>query len=359
MRALKALGVVALVVGACGPPEHADAVATMEAYLANRVRNENFSGSVLVAVDGVPILSRGYGLANREHGVPCTPQTKYRLGSITKPIAAIAILQLVERGLVDLHTPVEEYVHDLPEQWRGMTLHHILSHQTGMPIDPRREDRPILTKLATRPRETMHQFADTQLEFPPGEGVLYTNGGFMLASVIIEDLTGQRWEDFMRESVFAPAGMRDSGHDTHAAILPHRASGYRKRGRSVRHADYYEMDFAIGGGDLYSTVEDLLRLDGALYNDVLLSAESREAMFTHKAGPFGYGWRLGDQFGRRISHGGGINGFQAQFSRFPDERVTVIVLCNNEWSSPEHVARNLASILFKGTYQGSERAAGD
>ena len=321
----------------------------IDLHMQELVERVDFSGSILVARDGLPLIAQGYGLANREHGVPCSAKTKYRLGSVTKQFTATAILLLEEDGELGVDDPLGLLLDDTPDTWSDITVHHLLAHQSGiwnMTNDPNYSGWWM---MPSRPLETMLHFRDKPLDFEPGAKFSYSNSGYVLLAAIVEDISGKKWEAFLREAIFGTLGMDDSGHDTFEEILPHRATGYSKKpiSKEVINAPYHNMDIPIGGGDLYSTVGDLLTWDQALYDDTLLSDASREVMFTDHKSSYGYGWIIRDMHGRKcIWHSGGINGFTTQIERYPEDRVTIIVLCNNEWSNPQRVAGVLGEMLF-------------
>jgi CubicO group peptidase (beta-lactamase class C family) len=256
---------------------------------------------------------------------------------------------LQEAGELDVRDSIELHLPDVPETWHDVRIHHLLCHQSGiwnMTNDPA---YPIWCIEPSRPRKTMERFRDKPLEFEPGSSFSYSNSGYVMLAVLIEEISGEKWEDFMRKEVFDPLGMDDSGHDSFTEILVDRATGYMKKplSKEIINAPYHDMDIPIGGGDLYSTVGDMLLWDQALYGDALLSQASRDAMFAPNLSGYGYGWMIGEKNGRAaISHGGGIHGFTTVIVRYTDDKVTVVVLCNNMWSGPERVADELARIVF-------------
>ena len=353
MKASLRLLIVVLLLHACsGNIPAQDVVMRAEEYLAAHERVNHFMGSVLIARDGEPIFRRSYGLANVEHDVPNRAETKFRLGSLTKQFTAAAVLLLQERGLLDVRDPIGKHIEDAPHSWEDVSIHNLLTHTSGIPSFTSFPDYEGTWMIPSRPEKTMLRFRDKPLEFRPGKKLSYSNSGYILLAVIIENASGMRYEEFLEKNIFAPLGMNDSGHDSFAAILKHRATGYVEGEGGLEHAPYHDMTIPIGGGDLYSTVDDLLKWDQALYTDRLLSDKSRKAMFTVHKSDYGYGWGVGKMFGRRIhSHGGGINGFVSQIIRFPEDKATVIVLCNHESSPVMDIGRDLAAILFGKDYE--------
>jgi CubicO group peptidase (beta-lactamase class C family) len=335
---------------ACGPRSVPD---ELDAYLSAYERHADFSGTALVARDGEVLFAKGYGLANREHGIPCTVDTKYRIASLTKAFCAAALLLQEERGLLARTDTVRHHARRAPEHWGDMTLHHLMSHQSGLFSLSDDAEYPVWRVLPERPLTLLKRLYDRPLLFEPGAEFDYCDSNYGVLAAVLEMTTGSRWEKLMRVDVLDPLGLENTGHDSYNTVLPGRASGYARTPEDeVIHAPHHAMEIPIGGGDFYSTVGDLLRWEQSLYGDELLSDASREALFTPNLSNYGYGWRIGEQHGRRrIAHGGGINGFNSQLSRFPDERVTVIVLVNNEWCHASRIARDLAAIAFGEPYR--------
>ena len=351
--------VLGLALGALGTPRAASAQAqvadpaetelalALDAFLRERVAEEDFSGSVLVARAGVPILSEGYGLANREHGVPCTPQTKYRIGSITKQFAAAAVMLLQDDGELDVRDELELFLPELPATWQPITLHQLLSHQSGLWNVTNDVNYMNWSRLPARPAKTIERVFERELDFEPGSSFSYSNTGYLTLALVIEEASGQKWERFLRERLLEPAGMRDTGHDRNDTVLLHRAAGYTEFQGKVYNAAFHDMSIPIGAGDIYSTTEDLLRWNEALYGGELLSASALEVMTAPNRANYAYGLMVGMTAGQRsISHGGGIFGFVSDLAYFPDERVTVVVLANNDAVSAGLIGVGLAERIF-------------
>jgi CubicO group peptidase (beta-lactamase class C family) len=328
-----------------------DIVGQWEKYLAAQEQVNHFMGSVLIAQRGKPLLRKAFGLANVEHDVPNKPHTKFRLGSLTKQFTAAAILILQDRGLLNVQDSIDKYIENAPMSWKDVTIHHLLNHKSGIPSFTNFTDYIETCMIPSRPDKTMLRFKDKPLEFAPGTKFAYSNSGYILLAMIIESVSGLRYEDFLRHSIFDSLGMNDSGHDTFTAILKNRASGYTLDNNELLHSPYCDMDLPIGGGDLYSTVDDMLKWDKALYKNQILSNESRIAMFTPNEVGYGYGWGISKMFGRVIhAHAGGINGFAAQIIRFPEEDILVVILSNQENSPVMQIGRDLVAILFAKKY---------
>ena len=314
-----------------------------------------FSGSVLLASQGKPLVSKGYGYANAEWQVPNTPQTKFRIGSVTKQFTSMIIMQLREQGKLQLEDSVCLHVDPCPATWKPVTIHHLLTHTSGIPtytaLPAWRE-----TMMAPRTIEQMLGFfRDLPLQWTPGERYAYNNSGYFLLGVVIEKVAGKKYEQALQEMILTPLGLKDTGYDWPQAIIPRRASGYRGRGETLSHAPAIDMQQPFAAGAMYSTVEDLLKWDQALYTDKLLPAAARQIMWTPFLENYAYGWIIAAAspatFGhRRMVHGGGINGFAANIIRVPDSNVTAIVLSNNESGSASAPARDLLALYYGQPY---------
>jgi len=356
-RLLGALAVLAAIALAASPlpaPGQAaggDAAARMDAYLAAAHETGRFSGSVLVARGGRILLCKGYGMANYELDVPNTPQTKFRLGSVTKQFTALAILQLEERGKLKVTDTVKKFFPDYPQGDR-ITLHHLLTHTSGIPDITGFPDYVKTMMLPSPALQTIERFKKLPLEFTPGEKFAYSNSGYILLGAIIEKVTGRPYEDGLRDNIFRPLGMDDTGYDHHEIVLKNRASGYEFPGDVMSNTPYLDMSIPHAAGALYSTVVDLYKWDRALYTDKLLSKADRARMFTPFKGGYAYGWMIGEAAGHTtIRHSGGINGFTTDIGRFPDDDACVILLTNYVTGYTQEVSESVTGILFGRTIE--------
>lgn len=321
--------------------------AKADALLNSYANAGRLQGSALVAKDGKIILAKGYGLANIELDVANKPETKFRLGSITKQFTATLILQLQEQGKLNVNDPISKYIPNSPETWKDITIHHLLTHTSGIPtytsgdyVKHMRENTP--------PLEFIKRFRDLPLEFQPGSQFKYDNSGYFLLGVIVEQVTGKKYEDVLRQNIFDRLDMADSGYDWAATILRNRATGYSKDQDKVINADYQDMSQPYAAGSLYSTVLDMYKWDRALYTDKILSAKSREAAFTQQKQNYGYGWMIGRQHGHKIvEHGGGISGFATSIRRAVEEDAVAIVLTNTDrGGNPGKIATDLLGVVL-------------
>jgi CubicO group peptidase (beta-lactamase class C family) len=321
--------------------------ARADAYMQTVRQAHDFSGVVLIARDGKILFARPYGMANLEHDVPNTLDTKFRLASITKQFTAAAILILEERGKLRVSDSICKYLRDCPSPWSPVTLHQLLSHSSGIYSFTESSDNDRYDPLPMPVLDTVARFKDKPLDFQPGQAFHYSDSGYLLLGYVVEQASGEKYEAFLDENIYKPLHMQDSGYDHQEPILKHRAQGYVLKNGSVVNSAFMAMDTPFGGGSQYSTVRDLLLWDQALYADRLLSAKSLQAMFTPnpqqvppewllgKKGGYGYGWMIEELFGRKLYvHGGLINGFSSIIMRYPEDKTLVVVLCNREEDFP-------------------------
>lgn len=320
----------------------------LDQFLSEQANNQLFSGAVLVAQNGQILLSKGYGLADRTRQLPNTPQTRFRLGSVTKPFTALAILQLQAQGKLNVQDLICRYLTACPEAWQAITLHHLLTHTAGIPDLERLPEYAQIKTSPTTPLQTITLFQDKPLAFPPGTQWEYSSSGYILLGVIIEQVSGQSYEAFLQENIFTPLGMNDTGYEHDAATL---ATGYAN---ATTVADPIAMSIPFAAGGLYSTVEDLYRWEQALDTDELLPQPLLDLLFTPYAeipqadgASYGYGWVISQQMGHRlIGHNGGIDGFVASLNRFVDDHVTIILLSNQQDINPNAIIQPLVRMIF-------------
>jgi D-alanyl-D-alanine carboxypeptidase len=332
-------------------PSDATIVQRVDAYMQTEIRVNGFSGTILLARKGAPIVAKGYGPANAEWDIPNTPRTRFRLGSITKQFTSMVVMQLQQQGKLKVQDPICQYLTPCPDAWKPITIHHLLTHTSGIPSYTSSPSYMATMMVPKTVDQMVAGFRDLPLEFEPGSQFKYNNSGYFLLGVLLEGVTGHPYERVLRDQIFTPLGMRDSGYDSPTRILPMRASGYSRQGSELTNAPYLDMVQPFAAGALYSTVEDLLTWDQALYTEQLLPNAARSAMFTPFKNDYAYGWQVPtpspQTFGRRqVAHGGGINGFSTMIIRLPEENITSIVLSNVQQASTGRIARDLLAILF-------------
>lgn len=330
---------------------------------------EQFNGSILVAEKGAVIYKKGFGSANMEWNIPNQPDTKHRLGSITKQFTAMAILQLVQQGKLKLDVPVSTYLPDYPKKnGEQITIHHLLTHTSGTPnLTAFPNFFKDISPNTYSPTELVKNFADSALQFKPGEKFAYSNSGYILLGAIIEKVTGKSYEQVVQENIFTPLKMNNTGYDHHGPLLKNRASGYEKNGRTYVNSNYIDMSVPYAAGSLYSTVEDLYLWDQALYTEKLLPKKYMDMLFAKhiqsSKGYYGYGWFMGEMLigntkekVQTTGHGGGIDGFNTLITRIPSEQSLVVIL-NNTGGAPLHeMTIAINGILHDKPYEFPQRS---
>ena len=324
-----------------------------------------FSGSALVAVEGKVIFKKGFGLANREWNIPNKSDTRFRLGSITKQFTSMLILQLVEQEKIDLQGKLSDYLsYYRKDTGSQVTIHHLLTHSSGIPSYTNRPN--FFEEVSRDPYpvvEFVKEYCSGDLEFEPDSKYRYNNSGYFLLGAIIEEVTGKSYEEVLKERIFLPLGMDDSGYDRHGPIIPNRASGYSNAFDGYTNAPYLDMSLPYAAGSLYSTAEDLYIWDQALYTEKLLPAKLKQLMFTPYIANYGYGWGIRKKTlpGREekltsISHGGGINGFNTLIERLVDDRHLIVLLNNTPGANLGQMSDAIIRILYDKPYTLPKRS---
>lgn len=314
---------------------------------------------VAVVKDGKPIVVKGYGSANLELKVPVNNDNIFRVGSVTKQFTAVLLLQLQEEGKLSLSDKLAKYYPDFPRA-NDITLQQMLHHTSGIHSytdDPgfanegmikRTTDEMVMGYLAKMPKVQ---------DFEPGTDWYYSNSAYFILGGVIEKATGEKLADYMQKRLFKPLGMTHTALDDEADIVIGRAAGYGATGKGkFTNATFLSMTIPGAAGSLRSSASDLVKWNAALYGGKLLKPESLQAMLTpgklangettRKAMATVYeklGVKSDDDAGkdyadalmisnknghRKVDHGGGINGFNAHLSEFPDDHLTVVVLAN-------------------------------
>ena len=325
-----------------------------------------FNGSALVAENGKVILKKGYGLANMEWNIPNQPDTKFRLGSITKQFTATLILQLVEQGKIKLDGKLTDYLPDYRKDTGAkITIHNLLSHTSGVPNYTAIPG--FFQNISRNPfavDDFIKKYASGDLDFEPGTKFSYSNSGYFLLGAIVEKVTGKSYEQVLKENILDPLGMKNSGYDHYSTIISKRATGYSKTPRGYENAPYLDMTIPYAAGSLFSTVEDLFLWDQALYGDKILSAKSKELMFKPNLSNYGYGFVMAKvTLGPNkmevpvIQHNGGINGFSTTIVRLVNDKRLIVLLDNAEHGQYlDKIASGIASILYNQPYEDPKQS---
>jgi CubicO group peptidase (beta-lactamase class C family) len=332
--------------------------------LEQLVQQDHFCGAVLIAQKGKVRFQKGYGLANLEWAIPNTPQTKFRIFSLTKQFTAAAILLLQEQGKLSVSDLVSRYVSDLPVEWRKLTLHQLLTHTSGLPDYTQSPEIESFNLTGASPRQLIALVEAKPLQFTPGSKMVYCNTGYILLGMVIEKVSGQSYSAFLKARIFAPLQMNNSGYDDADAVIPQRASGYQIKDGRLLNAKYLDMSVPYSAGALYSTVNDLFKWNEALASGGLLSQASQQQMFivypeaSGYGAHYGYGIVISEKLGQLLYyHGGGGNGFASAIQRYPKAELCIIVLSNLESVKSWDIATEMAALWLKATTQERHQAA--
>ena len=328
------------------PPDPLDA--RVDAYLRPFVEGGNFSGAILLARDGKPLVSRAYGMANYELAVANTPRTRFHIASVSKPFTAAAILLLEAQGKLGVSDPVARWIPDFP-RGQGTTLLHLLTHTSGIADI---NGAPLYATESMKPHtpaDLVNLIRGLEPTSAPGERYAYSNSNYNILAYVIERASGRPYGEYLRDAIFAPLGMADTGHDASPqALVADRAAGYVPEGlKGFGNAPWLDWSVKTGNGSLYSTTADLLKFDQALYADRLLPKGSIDRILGAGQGNV-FGWFVNERLGRRCMAASGRSpGFTAALQRYIDDRVTVIVLANTYSTTTQApIAPDLAAMAL-------------
>ncbi|MFC2083690.1 serine hydrolase [Bacteroidota bacterium] len=323
----------------------------IDEVVAEFVKLEQFSGSILIAKDGEVQYAEAYGEADKDHHVKNTLKTKFNIGSIGKTFTGISIMQLEEQGKLNVSDPVIKYLEDFPYGDK-ITIHHLLTHTSGTFNYFAHPDFPAKMYNIRSVSDALPLIYDQQLRFDtPGEQFSYSNSGIVILGVVIEKITGKSYPDYIKENILIPAEMFDTGINYLDEVIENRACGYHKSptGKFSRHL--FMVPPANADGGIETTAEDMLKYDQAFYGNLLLSEESKLKMFTPFKNDYGYCMQIDNRHGNRVvEHGGGAPGVSASFSRFLDDKYVIIVLSNYSGGAGS-VARTIEAIIFGDEYE--------
>lgn len=315
-----------------------------------------FDGSVLVAENGKVIYKDAFGMANREWDIPNTTDTKFMIGSVSKPITSILMLIQVQKGLISLDKTISDYIPEYSKKnGSRITIRQLLGHASGMPnYDIIKDFFPRISRQNVTREDYMKMYMDSTLVFEPGKSYYYSSWGYFTLGYIMERVTGKTYSQLMKEDIFDKLDMKDSGSYYHTQIVKKRATGYDYTLGGFTSADFRDQSNTMGTGDLYSTVEDLFKLHIGITSNVLLNKKLTEEMFTPGIRPwrYGFGW-FNQNFKYTPTdsvfvnyHLGMTEGFLSFLVRIPSTNSLVVFLCN---SSPTHffgIASNLMKVLY-------------
>ncbi|MGZ3373355.1 MAG: serine hydrolase [Gemmatimonadaceae bacterium] len=315
-------------------------------FIRDQMRELRIPGlSIAVIKEGKIVKEAGYGLADVETNTPATPQTVYKAASLSKQFIGAAIMLLVQDGKLQLDDRASRFLDTVPDTWKDITIRELLTHTSGIVRDPV-DYEPFRAQPIT---DVVRSAYSLPLNSQPGEKWLYSNVGYYVLAQIISNASGKPWDQFIAERLFVPAGMVSTRTTTTTAIVPNRASGYTRDGETIVDAENW---IAVRpSGAFVSTVDDLARWDAFLDTTSALSPSSRQQLWTRvklkdqTSEDYGFGWYVHSFLGRaRIHHDGQFPGFRSDYERFPDDKLTVIILANSDKAGLESFALKLAGF---------------
>jgi len=309
--------------------------------------------SVVVIADGRVVVRRAYGMADLERRVPATPETDYRLASVSKQFTAMAVMLLATGGKLRYDQPVRDFLPELPVAAQPVTIRHLLNHTSGL-VDyedlvpesrtAQLDDRDVLGLLAGK----------DSVYFPAGSQYRYSNSGYVLLGLIVARASGLSFPEFVRTRIFQPLGMSASvAHVDGSDTVPRRAYGYSPRGGTFVQTDQSVTSATLGDGGIYTNVDDLARWDQALERNTLVDSATMRLATTPPQLPagaateYGFGWFVDQYRGlKRWRHTGETSGFRNAILRFPDRKLTIVILTNRSSGEPQAIAERIADLLL-------------
>lgn len=310
--------------------------------------------SLVVRQNGKTIKSSGYGLANVELNVPATPDTIYEIGSVTKQFTGTAVMMLVEENKIKLDDSIGNYLTDIPDAWKPITVRQLQNQTSGLKDYTDAPDFAVAALAPANKKQILQPVANLPLSYKPGDAYNYSNTNHFLLGLLIEKASGNTYANFLQERIFTRLGMTETRVNDYRRVLPNRSSGYNYDWSKnvVENTDYWNPAWTFAAGALVSTVNDLAKWDAALYTDKLISSNSKKEMWTagrlasgvpHR---YGFGWYVDKVNGHlNLSHGGDIPGFATYYSRYPDDRLTIIISLN-QYIYPKRMADKIAAIYL-------------
>jgi CubicO group peptidase (beta-lactamase class C family) len=332
---------------------HADQI---DDFIRAEMRRQNIPGlSLVVLKNGAIVKSEGYGFANIKLQLPATPQTVYRIASVSKQFIAAGIMVLVQEGRLGLDDSVRKYLDGTPLAWSGITIRHLLTHTAGLPPEAPGFDPFKIQSDA----DVIRTAYPTPLRFVPGEKWEYSNTGYYVLAELIRTVAGRPWPEYLRDAVFRPSGMNSTWPTNTTERVPNRAQGYVDND-ALRDAPEW-LALRPSGGFL-STALDLAKWDATLYTDKVLTDSTRRQMWTPvtlndgRSYPYGFGWMFVQVNGHRlVHHPGGMPGARADIARFVDDGLTIILTMNLDDVDINAIVSGVATLYLPRRVPSSAR----
>ena len=335
--------------------------AEFDKMLSEQFKTNETGVTALVARNGQVIYKKAFGMANLELNVSMQAEHVFRIGSITKQFTAVAILQLMEQGKLNLQDEITRFIPDYPTHGYKITVEHLLTHTSGIQSYTGMKDYMERMTLDLEPAQIIDHFKNQPMKFAPGTKWSYSNSGYFLLGYIIEKVTGKTYAEYLEENIFKPVGMTNSFYGSETKLIKNRVGTYSKSDHGFENARPLSMTQPYSAGSIQSTVADLFKWNQALHAYKLVKKENLDKAFTRykltdgTETDYGYGWSFGNvQESPTIEHGGGINGTLTMAIYLPEENVFVAVFSNCDCNRPEETAVKMAGLVIGKPYAYTE-----
>lgn len=310
-------------------------------------------GVFMIAHHGTPVYQKAFGKANLERGDDLSVNDVFQLGSMTKQFTAVAILMLEQQSKLSVGDPVSKYIPDYPNG-NKITIHHLLTHTSGIKDFTKMKSLADIAQKDMTPKMMVDFFKNEPVDFVPGEKFDYNNSGYVLLGYLIELVSGEKYEEYIRKHIFDKVGMTRSYYASDRKVIKGRAYGYHKKESGYVNKTVISFSVPFSSGSLMSTLSDMLKWQNALNKNLLLdTAETTKAFSRYKLNNgeefnYGYGWHIRDinKVPTR-EHGGSIFGFKTMAVYIPGEDIYVIGLSNCDCNSPTKVTGDIATLALK------------
>lgn len=323
-----------------------------EAVIREQMEAQQIPGVGFAAIDhGKVILAKGYGYANLEHSVPVITDTVFQSGSVGKQFTAAAVMLFVEDGRLSLDDSITRYLPEAPPEWASIRIHHLLTHTSG--IRDYGYEASYDTRRAVTEEELIRMACAQPLEFLPGERYSYSNTGYLLLGAVLDRIGARHYSEVLRDRIFAPLGMHSARLIDEAAIVPHRAAGYRLQYGHIANQQWVAPEQnTTADGSLYLSINDMIAWDRGLRGGRILRPESWRQVYTPvtllsgNTYPYGFAWEVSTINGQEVhAHSGGVPGFATYIVRYLGDDLSLVVLTNLEDADPQRIARHVAGVL--------------
>ena len=325
----------------------------VDSLLQNKFQSDEPGAVFMVAKAGKPVYRKAFGKANIELNVDMNTEAVFQIGSMTKQFTAVAIMMLMEEEKLNVNEEITKYIPDYPTHGEKITIHHLLTHTSGIKDFTRMKSIMNIAKKDLSPKELVDFFKNEPMDFTPGEKFLYNNSGYVLLGYIIESVSGMTYEDFIEKNIFQKICMKDSRYASDREVIKNRAYGYQQSDEKIINKRNISFNVIYSSGALMSTADDLLKWQNALNKNLLVSEKTKEQIFTNytlnngEKINYGYGWHLKEINGfPSREHGGSIFGFKSMGVYIPEKDIYVVGLTNCDCNSPTQITRDIAGLAI-------------